>query len=751
MKKLYSLCLLFSVVGICSHSLTSCSSDDDEGGPKEVSALKNEFSYNNEKTAIGSVVYTQDEASGVYTFYFSPTEGLIDLEAMLLADDYIQIATVTPTGDIDLTGKNNSLIYKNVKISAETAANVQSSSLSLLLTSQTTVKMSLNAAMTSGETLQAEYNGLCIRHSESSTQGEVVQLNMPMFGYWRGLTSAGTNNYLLAVTNVNFQTQGQNMALLEPGYAMVIDCYTDSGDEWKTYPAGTFTESNKYGDHTYYDSNSFVVHFDGTSYTSMHISNDITISRENNTTKISTTFIDSEGVDHPITFEGDLRIGHAIQLPKLTQLMQDVEHKGAYAEGTYMGDLFSSGDALTIITIDDENRENRITPYYQVNLGIFGTQWSDPKTEMKLEPGTYTFNMTYKKNTWITPVELELMGTVLPIGTYVYYDDGVSSAPFYGYGVDGTITIEEADAGQYKISYEIETATGYKLTGSYEGFVTLTDASGDKEDDGSSTLTGDLELDLEYLKEARCYPQTQIYIGGLGYRDINDITSFNPPAPEACGYQFIELGLTTGTYLPDPDYNAPGKLHEGDIIRLDLLVNPGDEGKITPGTYNISPNRYPAQMWPGVCLRGYQADEHIGTRWLYMGNAIGNGKPAFHKDPDYFVIDGPLNIPSMKGYASLYEGTVTIKKAEGGDNYFTFIIDGKDVLHHSITGTWTGPVVLGNTDNPVVSSGKEFGTAAATSRTAAAPKKTGSRIPTARELKGMQPAPLQPTGRIMFQ
>lgn len=47
MKKLYSLCMLFSVMGICSHSLTSCSSDDDGGGPKKTT-LENEFSYNNE-------------------------------------------------------------------------------------------------------------------------------------------------------------------------------------------------------------------------------------------------------------------------------------------------------------------------------------------------------------------------------------------------------------------------------------------------------------------------------------------------------------------------------------------------------------------------------------------------------------------------------------------------------------------------------------------------------------------------------
>ena len=161
--------MLFSVMGICSNTLTSCSSDDDGGGPK-VSSLENEFSYNNETNAIGSVVYTKDDASGVYTFYVSPTAGLIDLDAMLLADDYIQISTITPTGDIDLTGKGNSLAYKNVKISPETADNVQSSTFSLLLTSQTTVKMSLDAAMTSGETLKAEYNGCLLYTSDAADE-----------------------------------------------------------------------------------------------------------------------------------------------------------------------------------------------------------------------------------------------------------------------------------------------------------------------------------------------------------------------------------------------------------------------------------------------------------------------------------------------------------------------------------------------------------------------------------------------------
>ena len=153
--------------------------------------------------------------------------------------------------------------------------------------------------------------------------------------------------------------------------------------------------------------------------------------------------------------------------------MEDVEHKAAYAEGTYMGDLFGTGGGLTLITIDDENRENRVTPYYQVSLGIFCTKWADPKKEMRLEPGTYEVSTTYKKGTWMSPNELEIMGMVLPIGTYVFYDDGVSDSGLYGYCTDGTITIAEADAGKYKIDYDLETVTGYKVTGSYEGSVRL--------------------------------------------------------------------------------------------------------------------------------------------------------------------------------------------------------------------------------------------------------------------------------------
>ena len=347
---------------------------------------------------------------------------------------------------------------------------------------------------------------------------------------------------------------------------------------------------------------------------------------------------------------------------------------------------------------------------------------------------------------------MTILGMVIPMGTYAAYDDQTQNGQ-YSYGSEGTIEIEELANNRHRVTFEIEAQTGYVFKGSFEGDIPLEDQSDDSEDDGSSTLTEDLDMDLSYLEKAHCFPQTQIFVPGLGTIDVADLTTVTPPAPEACGYQFIDLGLATGTYKHDPtgEYNDPGKLVEGDIVRLDLLVEPGDEGKITPGTYTLSPNRYPAQMRPGVALRGYQGGEgHIGTRWLGIGSAIGNGYPKYHSDPDHIVIDGWLNIASMKGYASIYEGTVTITKAEGGENWFTFEVDGEDVLHHSITGTWTGPVVLGDGVTPVVSSGKEFKPAAAAAPEAK-PASEKQRFPTMRDAADSKPAQALPAHRLSLR
>ena len=369
MKKFYPWCLLFSVLGMCSFLWSSCSDDGGDDTPPPGGG-ENSFVYEGAESKIGSVVYQVDETGKTYTFYFSPTEGLLDLDAMLLADDYIKIETDTPTGDIDLLAEGNSLLYKKVDISAASADNTAKSTLSLQLTSLTTVKMTLDAAMKSGETLTASYNGTCSRHSEQSGQGEGIVLDTPVFSWWLGSEkpASGANDYYIAVTDAPYTIQsGVQAALTEPGYMLVIDCYLDSGEKWKTFPTGVFNESPGLEDHTYSFDNSFVLYFDGTNYNQMHLSGPITISRDaQNIAKISTTFLDEDGIvgeagtEYPISFEGDLRVGNGTTLPTMPHLMHDIEFKGVYAQGVYSGDVYDTGGGMIEMTFYDEKGDFRL-------------------------------------------------------------------------------------------------------------------------------------------------------------------------------------------------------------------------------------------------------------------------------------------------------------------------------------------------------------------------------------------------------
>ena len=94
MKKIYFL-LLGSLL-MCGGAMTSCTSDESGGG--STSLPENTFSVGDAQHSIASVVYTVDKDTKVYTFYFSPTGGLMDLDAMLMADDYIKIVTKSPAG-----------------------------------------------------------------------------------------------------------------------------------------------------------------------------------------------------------------------------------------------------------------------------------------------------------------------------------------------------------------------------------------------------------------------------------------------------------------------------------------------------------------------------------------------------------------------------------------------------------------------------------------------------------------------------
>lgn len=693
----------------------------------------------------------------VYTFYFSPTKGLATLNNMLLADDYIKIVTKTPTGDIDLLASGNSLLYEDVEVSSETAEQVSGSTLSLKLTSVTSIAMNLNVAMTGASRLSAQYEGLCYNVTPSSDR--TIRLDKQIFFYYYGLSTKvqDVNDYYLAVTNLDSWTgSGETFAPTSEGYILTLDFYGAAGDNWKDFPSGTFTESDSNDKQTYYSAStfSFVTYCaaDGTSTELKLTGEPVVITNNlNGTYTVTANFIDLDDTDRTIEYTGELNVANGTVQTYLPQIGKDIQfdgvgtddHPGGYADAIYYGDVYDSGTGLMSIYIYDNKGANNEPGGYGMSIMLMTRTFNE---DPYIEAGRYEIASTFNRWTALPGVEGNLMGGIIPWGTYVAtVDESENESGYYSYAESGTIVIDEVpgDRGYFHISFNLQSMDGFSIKGEFEGDIPVKDSSDDDDgNDGSTNLETNVEMDLSYIQkkpvDARLSPRSEIYAAGLGNIPVESISTGQlpgggtySPTGTACGYQVIDIGLSTGTYLPDPMYPTVGKLHPGDAIRLDLLVAPGTEDKITPGTYEVTADRYPVHMMPGVCVRGYTGVAgNDGTRYQEVTEAIGYGYPygldeQYHTDEN-LQRPGPINRATMGLYACVYGGSVTISLAEVKDGVqeYTFDFNFMDVLNHQITGTWTGPLYLnGNSGSPVQPNAD--GTATAAAPTAAA---AGARI-----------------------
>ena len=680
----FSLCAIAACLMLASNS---CKKDE----VPNVETLTNQFCFNGVTNDIQSVLYEYDNLNGVYTFFISPSKGIEDIEAMLNANDFIKITSSVANGEIDLTSEGNSLSYMDFSISSAESSGIEYSELSLVLDSNN-LRLSLSAKKNSGDELRAEYHGTCTNVSENH-----ITLDRAVMSFYMGKQSE-LENYYIVLTNAEFKLDDNEYSLESEGYALQMDLYVDNAGFVLDLPEGEYGSSSTASNFTYSDKFSGIMMKDAAGNVSelIPLSDKVVIEASgNNTYTISASFV-QDGTTYSVSFSGELPMENADFNPSLPQIGEDLDFKGFYAEAVYEGNILENGTGLMEIVIYDENWENRISPGYGMTLVLLHDLFLDSK-KSRVMPGEYTVSSSLEHSTCITTEEINIMGLVMPLGSYVMKNDGTENAE-YAYVAGGNITVSENGMNTV-IDGTILTPDGYTVKIYFDGPIGITDNSKD-DNDGSTTLEKDLALDLDYLPTAYCTPKTDIWVKGLGTIPVEDLTTVTPPAEEACGYQIIDIGMATGFYDED------GILVEGDIIRLDLLVNPGDEGKITVGTYTVTPNRYPASFRPGVAPRGYQGMEgNLGTRYMDIANAIGSGDI----DGDGVVEENvPLNIPTQAGFACLYEGTVTISKAAGGENYYTFEIDGMDVLKHKITGSWTGPVCLMGTDTPVLPSDNSF-------------------------------------------
>ena len=354
------------------------------------------------------------------------------------------------------------------------------------------------------------------------------------------------------------------------------------------------------------------------------------------------------------------------------QIGKDVEFEGVEATALYYGNLFDSATGMMLINIFDENYDIKGKDGYCVSLVVFSDLFGNPKNA-RLIPGKYTMSKGLEYGTWLPAMEVNYYGIPMVMGSYAHYLDarGEKATEKYSYGAEGEIEITElADNAGFTVNYDLFSNDGYRIRGSYTGKIPVIDNSDDKgDDDGTSTLEKDYDMDLSMWDCAYVAPLNRIWVGGMGYYDIDGeaLKNIKPTYPAPFGLQYVYIGLK-------------GDDGEGDRVLLELLVNDDAETYITPGTYPCTEDRFPEHFVPGHMMRGIMLEgDFASSSFVHLNEKT-----------------------HMDQHANFYGGEVTITKAEGGDNWFTFDIDGICVRKHHVRGSWTGPVYRYKGTDPVV-------------------------------------------------
>ena len=477
---------------------------------------------------------------------------------------------------------------------------------------------------------------------------------------------SGLTNYYLVLTTCPFTIDNDSQVILsEPGYLMAVDLYADA-QEQGVLPQGAYRAASGTGlaDMTYNTDYTTVIYQDGHGGQRPYaITADFVVELENGEYYLHSAF-NNRGENCAAEYRGPLKLQDVSgsQGGSLPSIGHDVVVEAVQAKGIYYGNMLQSESGLTTINLMDQtytDDETKGQGGYAVSLSVF-TQLFPQTNLIRLIPGTYQVGTDFKKSSWMPGVEINAMGSIMPFGTYAHCDNDSGMGSFL-YANAGTITIEAVESG-YRITYDLTSQDGYKISGSYEGYIEIIDQSNDESrDDGTSTLTDDHDMDLSAIRTARLF--------SLG--DVEDAKG------NVHTHSRIDIGSRGGWDMEDV-------LKSGDTFTMDLVMAHDEAGRLVPGTYKVTTDHFPASMTPGAAVRGYiWSGEYMGTGWLGFDT---------NKTNDLY----------LNGHAAAYGGEVVIEKSDLGENYYTFTIDVVCVRKMHIRGTWTGPVVNAGDGSPVL-------------------------------------------------
>ena len=472
-------------------------------------------------------------------------------------------------------------------------------------------------------------------------------------------------NFYLVMTSGPYDIDGNGQVQLrEPGFMIALDLYAAS-DKDGVLPDGVYRMAAEPAAGTAGRDYTFMKELTVSGRENVvKLADEVTVEMKDGAYSIRTSYTNADGEDVPVEYDGVIKFENKSepQGGALPSIGHDVDVKGVNARAVYFGNLLESDTGMMVINIMDQTYADDNTAGqggYAVSLCVF-TQLFPQTNLIRLIPGTYKVATNFKKLTWMPGIELNNMGTVIPFGSYTQCDDGTQMGAFE-FAQDGTITIETATTG-YTIKYDLVSSNGYRITGSYDGVVDITDESNDKNtDDGTSTLTDDHDMDLSPISTARLYS-----MGDVEDADGNVLT-----------HNRIDIGSRSG-------WDQDEVLKKGDTFTMDLVMEKKDAGKIAPGKYKVTTDRYPASMCPGAAIRGYiWSGEYMATGWLH------------------YDVARPYDL-YLDGHAAAYGGEIIVEKSSKGENYYKFTIDMICVRKMHVRGTWEGPVINAQDGSPVM-------------------------------------------------
>ncbi len=403
--------------------LNSCSDDDSTpSGNPDMPESGNALICNGVVREIKSAVYTVEtpgngekadasEAASVYTIYLSPTAGLVDVDGMLIADDAVKITVKQPSGAVDFAVAGNGIAYGEIDVNSSNVGEASKAVLSVEFLSARVARISAEIE-TGGKTLTVAY------YVES-------------------------HNYYMAFTDAEHTVSKGRVTLKEAGYLFVADLYAVPGEDAYTLPEGEYMASQLNEDHTFTSQYTGVQYIDAEgnkTQLSLVSGEPLKVSREGDVWSVSLRFVDTDGSEKSIVYEGQLQI---VDQPEdggfyLPQIGRDVEVVGFSATATYYGNMLEAGTGMMQINIYDETYD---TEEGQGGLAaalvVFNDLFGNPK-EAVIKPHEYLANTSFQWGSWMPAVEIPMEGLVFPLGTYVQLDDGTSFGQF-SYGKEGII------------------------------------------------------------------------------------------------------------------------------------------------------------------------------------------------------------------------------------------------------------------------------------------------------------------------